>query len=48
MNKSFKDFMADNEILFAELAFDKNSTLADVACEHHQSYLESIEDRDND
>jgi hypothetical protein len=45
---SFKDFTEQNETLFAELAFDKNSTLANVACEHYQSYLESIEDRDND
>ena len=43
---SFKDFMTQNETLFAELAFDRNSTVADVACEHYQSYLESIEDRD--
>jgi hypothetical protein len=45
---SFKDFTEQNETLFAELAFDKNSTLANVACEHYQRYLESIEDINND
>ena len=44
----FKDFMEDNEILFLELAFDKNTTLADIACEHYQSYLESIDDINNE
>jgi hypothetical protein len=47
MTKSFKDFMSQNEMLFSELAFDKNSTIANVACEHSQSYLESIRDRDH-
>ena len=44
----FEDFMADNEILFLELAFDKNTTLADIACELYQSYLESINDINNE
>jgi hypothetical protein len=48
MNKSFKDFMADNEIELLELAFDRNSTLIDVASEKYQIYLESIRDRDHD
>ena len=45
---SFKDFMSQNENHFAELAFDANSTLTLVACEHYQEYLESIKDIDND
>ena len=43
-----KDFAEQNETLFLELAFDKESTLADVACEHYQSYLESIKDINNE
>ena len=45
---SFKEFTAQNETLFLELAFDKKSTLADVACEHYQSYLESVKDINNE
>jgi hypothetical protein len=45
---SFKEFTEQNETLFLELAFDKNSTLANVACEHYQDYLQSVEDINND
>jgi hypothetical protein len=45
---SFKDFTEQNETLFLELAFDKQSTLADVACEHYQDYLQSVKDINND
>jgi hypothetical protein len=44
----FKDFTEQNETLFLELAFDKNSTLADVACEHYQDYVQSVKDINND
>jgi hypothetical protein len=44
----FKDFTAQNETLFLELAFDKNSTLTDVACEHYQDYVQSVKDINND
>ena len=52
---SFKNFMEENETLFSEMAFDINfdshevkTTPTDIACEHYQEYLTSIEDRDND
>jgi len=52
---SFKNFMEENETLFSEIAFDINfnkhevkTTPTDIACEHYQEYLASIEDRDND
>ena len=47
--------MEENETLFLEMAFDINfdshevkTTPTDIACEHYQEYLASIEDRDND
>jgi len=47
--------MEENEELFLEMAFDINfnkheikTTPTDIACEHYQEYLASIEDRDND
>ena len=57
---SFKNFMEENETLFSEIAFDINfnriilntdevkTTPTDIACEHYQEYLTSIEDIDND
>ena len=48
MTKSFKDFMDDNSIELLEIAFDRNSTLIDVASEKYQIYLESMRDRDYD
>lgn len=45
---SFGNFVEDNELLFLEIAFDKDSTLADVACEHYQHYLESIANLENE
>ena len=45
---SFKEFTEQNETLFLELAFDKNSTLTDVACEHYQDYVQSVKDINND
>ena len=51
--------MEENETLFSEIAFDINfnriilntdevkTTPTDIACEHYQEYLTSIEDRDN-
>jgi len=51
---SFKNFMEDNETLFLEMAFDINfnsnetkTTATDIACEHYQEYLTSIEDINN-
>ena len=47
--------MEENETLFSEIAFDINfnshevkTTPTDIACEHYQEYLTSIEDRNND
>ena len=48
MTKSFRDFMDDNEIKLLKIAFDRNSTLIDVASEKYQIYLESIKDKDYD
>jgi hypothetical protein len=43
-----KDFASQSEILFEDLARETGRLFADIAGEHYQSYLVSIEDRDND
>jgi hypothetical protein len=48
MTLSFTDFCSQNEILFEDLARETGRLFVDIADEHYQSYLVSIEDRDND
>ena len=45
---TFKDFYEQNEILFSELAFDQNTNVISIACEHFQDYIQSIKDLEND
>jgi hypothetical protein len=48
MTLSFTDFCSENEILFEDLCRETERLFVDIADEHYQSYLVSIEDRDND
>jgi hypothetical protein len=48
MTLSPEDFASQNEILFDEICRETGRLFVDIADEHYQSYLESIEDRDND
>ena len=45
---SSTNFAEDNYALFAEIAYEEGRPVAEVAKEHYDSYIESIEDRDND
>ena len=47
MTLSFTGFCSQHEILFEDLARETGRLFAEIADEHYQSYLESIEDRDN-
>ena len=42
------DFSSKHEIYFCDLCRETGRLFVDIADEHYQSYLESIEDRDND
>jgi hypothetical protein len=48
MTLSFKDFVEQNEILLEDWARKSGRLFVDIANERYQSYLNSIEDRDND
>jgi hypothetical protein len=48
MTLSPEDFMEQNEILIEDWARKSGRLFVDIANERYQSYLESIEDRDND
>jgi hypothetical protein len=43
-----EDFSSKHEIYFGDLCRETGSLFVDIADEHYQSYLVSIEDRDND
>ena len=45
---SFSNFFDENDTLFAEIAHEESRPIGSVALEHYKSYVESIEDRDND
>jgi hypothetical protein len=48
MTLSFTDFCSQNEIWFENLCKETGRLFVDIADEHYQSYLVSIEDRGND
>ena len=43
---SFVDYQEENATLFEDLARETGRMFSDIANEHYESYLESIEDRD--
>ena len=45
---SFGNFYDENDTLFAEIAHEESRPIVAVAWEHYKSYVESIEDIDND
>jgi hypothetical protein len=47
MTLSFTDSCSQNEILFEDLCRETGRLFVDIADEHYQEYLVSIEDRDN-
>ena len=47
MTLSFVDYQESMEILFEDLARETGRMFSDIANEHYESYLESIEDRDS-
>jgi hypothetical protein len=48
MTLSFTDFCSQNEIWFEDLCRETGRLFVDIADEHYQEYLWSIEGRDND
>ena len=48
MTLSFTDFCSQNEMLLEDLCRETGRLFVDIADENYQSYLVSIEDRDND
>ena len=46
MTLSFVDYQEENTTLFEDLARETGRMFSDIANEHYESYLQSIEDRD--